>query len=191
MIKPLAVTTDSILIEVKGEEKEFNGTFHDGYAYLIGEDGKMYYMTYPKRDEITPKQKLAIEEYTGRDLEEYFEVALKYGKLAKNSAKAAIEDERQRAIMHMVSYIIERLRDKENTSIRIKENVEIEITLNDKTDKVVPFFVGQIGDDSFGVSGTLNGEEGVFKYSETASSYNNFEAAIINYIFDNIDDFCE
>lgn len=82
-MKKLAITTDTILVEIKGEEVELNGIFKDGEAKLLDDNGKRYVMTYPKADTLTKRQINAIENYTNRDLEEYFEVALKYGKLVK------------------------------------------------------------------------------------------------------------
>lgn len=82
-MKKLGITTDTILVDIKGEEVALTGIFKDGEAKLLDDNGKRYVMTYPVADKLTKRQINAIEDYTGRDLEEYFEVALKYGKLIK------------------------------------------------------------------------------------------------------------
>lgn len=82
--KSLLEYEDNILVEVDGEERGFYGRFKDGYALLkdckTRENVPMYY---PHVEDLTSEMIAEIEEYTGRPLENYFQIADKYGELAK------------------------------------------------------------------------------------------------------------
>ena len=82
--KSLSEYEDTILVEVDGEERGFYGRFKDGYALLkdceTRENATMYY---PHVEDLTPEMIATIEEYTGRSLEDYFQIAVKYGELVE------------------------------------------------------------------------------------------------------------
>jgi len=80
-------TNDTILIEINGEEIGLTGLFKDGQANLTDDYGCTYKMTYPKFAELSPRRKEAIEDYTDRPVECYYDIALKYGKLRKPMSK--------------------------------------------------------------------------------------------------------
>ena len=74
---------DSIVIEGEdGELKHYHGTFNDGYAILTDDEtGDTATLFYPLLGDLTLEQVRAIEEYTGRPISEYYQIAVKYGKI--------------------------------------------------------------------------------------------------------------
>ena len=77
----LTVTPNGqILIEVGGKMSSYHGTFWDGHA-LVRKDGckTNKALFYPLYDDLTPEMIAEVEEYTGRPLEEYLQIAIKYG----------------------------------------------------------------------------------------------------------------
>ncbi len=76
---------DSIVIEGEdGELKHYHGTFNDGYAILTDDEtGDTATLFYPLLGDLTTEQVRAIEEYTGRRISEYYQIAVKYGKIEK------------------------------------------------------------------------------------------------------------
>ena len=68
------------VIEVDGHY--LFGMFEDGQADLVDDGTKeCVKMAYPKFNELTQEQIFEIEEYIGRPIEAYYEIALKYGEL--------------------------------------------------------------------------------------------------------------
>lgn len=76
---------DSIVIEGEdGELKHYHGTFNDGYAILTDDEtGETATLFYPLLGDLTQEQVRAIEEYSRRPLSEYYQIAVKYGKIEK------------------------------------------------------------------------------------------------------------
>ena len=74
--------SDTIILE---NGKHYFGTFFDGHALLTEDDtNNTALLTYPYLEDLTTEQVREIEEYTGRPLAEYYQVAVKYGKIAQN-----------------------------------------------------------------------------------------------------------
>lgn len=74
--------SDSMIVDVDGEERSFCGWFRDGHALLKDDEtGENVPMFYPYADNLTPEMVAEIEEYTGRPLKEYYQIAVKYGKI--------------------------------------------------------------------------------------------------------------
>lgn len=72
--------SDTIILE---DGKEYYGTFRDGHALLTEVDvdkENAVLLTYPHLEDLTLEQIHEIEDYTGRQLTEYFQIAVKYGK---------------------------------------------------------------------------------------------------------------
>lgn len=86
-IDKLEETEDIIEIELDGKPTEFLGDFMDGKADLTLYDeynprfGEEFTLVYPTVVSLADEQIEEIEEYCGRPLEEYFQIALKYGEL--------------------------------------------------------------------------------------------------------------
>ncbi len=76
---------DSIVIEGEdGKLKHYHGTFNDGYAILTDDEtGETATLFYPLLGDLTQEQVRAIEEYSRRPLSEYYQIAVKYGKIEK------------------------------------------------------------------------------------------------------------
>lgn len=73
--------SDTIVME---DGKKYYGTFRDGHALLTEVDTEnTALLTYPYLEDLTSEQVREIEEYTGRPLEEYFQIAVKYREPAK------------------------------------------------------------------------------------------------------------
>lgn len=180
--KRLIETTDTILVENnKGEEVELTGTFRDGYAILTDEEGKTAIMTYPKYDELSVSKIRSIEEYTDRDLEEYFEIALKYGKV---NDIAMIQDEAKKVLVMKIDYINARLSSK--NEIIITDNVDLTISVNGTKQTFAPLKVQWQDYDSFVAYGLFNDEEATTVINVNYEFFG-FESVIIDWLFNSIE----
>lgn len=191
-MKTLGITTDTILIDVKGEEVALTGKFYNGYAFLTDEQGKQHFMTYPKAETLTPRMVETIEDYTGRDLEENFEVALKYGKVQKVSAKEFIEAEQRNVVKQMIHYIIQAIEARNISGVVISAYVKLSVTIGDEAMTITPWLLSIDKDNGLVFNCDKENEGRVdFIFSPTAEKYTEFEVAIINYLFCQIDSFIE
>lgn len=84
----LLSTDDEIFIDTPDSENPgfyeeicYTGTFMDGHAETKDEEGNKMTIVYPKVSELTEDMIDEIEEYTGRKLLEYHQIALVYGEL--------------------------------------------------------------------------------------------------------------
>ena len=182
-MKTLGITTDTILL---------TGKFYNGYAFLTDEQGKQHFMTYPKAETLTPRMVETIEDYTGRDLEENFEVALKYGKVQKVSAKEFIEAEQRNVVKQMIHYIIQAIEARNISGVVISAYVKLSVTIGDEAMTITPWLLSINKDNGLVFNCDKENEGRVdFILSPTAEKYTEFEVAIINYLFCQIDSFIE
>lgn len=186
--------SDTIIVTIKGKELYLTGTFKNGYAVLTDEDGKFYFMTYPKESEITEKMRKSIQSYTGRKLEDYYEVALKYGKL--NDKKTAIERKRCIVYDEMIDDIIKEIKKSKSTALVLDGNFTVSIDM---------FEDGRTHEEFTPLTAYSQeaGElivEGLFEKSTDDQPLNGFFTykkgefdktgmIFVNYIFDNIENF--
>lgn len=84
----LLSTDDEIFIDTPDSENPgfyeeicYAGTFMNGHAETKDEEGNKMTIVYPKVSELTEDMIDEIEEYTGRKLLEYHQIALVYGEL--------------------------------------------------------------------------------------------------------------
>lgn len=180
--KRLIETTDTILVENnKGEEVELTGTFRDGYAILTDEEGKTAIMTYPKYDDLSASKIRSIEEYTSRELEEYFEIALKYGKI---DDKESIKEEAKNVIRKKIDYINVQISDKEK--VVITDNIDFSTSINGTAQTFAPLELMWQDSDSFVVYGLFNDEEATTVIN-VKYDFLSFETVLINWLFNNIE----
>lgn len=195
-MKKLRSTSDTIIINIKGEEVYLTGTFNDGYASLTDDEGKNYFMTYPKASEITDKMKKAIEKYTCRDLEEYQEVALKYGKL--NDKKTEIERKRCIVYDEMIGSIIKGIKKSKKTALVLDGNFTVSMDMfgDERThEEFTPLKAYSPKAGELCVEGlfekVIDGEgealNGNFTYKK--GEFDKTGMIFVNYIFDNIENF--
>lgn len=195
-MKKLRITSDTIIINIKGEEVYLTGTFNDGYASLTDDYGKNYFMTYPKVSEITDKMKKAIEKYTCRDLEEYKEVALKYGKL--NDKKTELERKRGIVYDEMIDNIINGIKKSKKTALVLDGNFTVSMDMfgYERThEEFTPLMAYSPKSGELCVEGLFekvidsDGKalNGIFSYKK--GEFDKTGMIFVNYIFDNIEDF--
>lgn len=185
-MKKLKSYSDTIIVVIKKKEVYLTGTFNDGYAILSDEDGKNYFMTYPKAKEVTPSMKAEIEEYTNHKLESFFDIALKYGEI--DNKELGILRKREIVYGEMLDVITSKMDEAGRT--RITLNGVITLKSPDGNETLTPLAFDKENDGEIKVQCLyVHGEvenEGFFHYKK--DEFITCGTVIVDYIYNNIND---